>query len=51
MWQDNPEGMRPDGDTVRPMLGFQPKAFPPMEHLSDSWEYDFAESCRVIQRE
>ncbi len=47
-WQDNDNGLQPEEDTVRPMLGFMPGSFSPMEHLSDGWEYDFAESCRLL---
>jgi hypothetical protein len=50
MWRDNENGMCPEQDTVRPMRGFLAGAFSPMEHLSDKWEYDFAESCRMIRQ-
>jgi hypothetical protein len=50
MWRDNENGMSPEEDTVRPMRGFLSESFPPMEHLSDTWEYDFAESCRLIRQ-
>jgi hypothetical protein len=51
MWQDNENGLRPEEDTVRPMLGFLPEPFLPLVHLSDQWEYDFAESCRAIRQD
>jgi hypothetical protein len=49
-WRDNENGLRPEEDTARPMRGFLADAFPPLEHLSDQWEYDFAESCRFIRQ-
>ena len=49
MWMENEKGWRPEEDSMRPMKGFLNGAFPPMDHLSDGWEYDFAESCRLVR--
>ncbi len=51
MWQDNENGLRPEEDTIRPMLGLVPGPFAPLERLSGQWKYDFEDSCRRLRQE